>query len=105
MCGDHSGEWGNYTIILASKHSPDARDQSNEFANRILTADIDTVIFVTGVGVQTIIEQASKNVDYQRFLDCLADIHTIAGSQAAATALRQFEVTPKNFSQFFKFMA
>lgn len=81
--------------FLASKHSPDARDQFNEFANRILTADIDTVIFVTGVGVQTIIEQASKNVDHQRFLDCLADIHTIAGSQAAANALQKYEIIPK----------
>ncbi len=81
--------------FLANKYSPDARDQSNEFANRILTADIDTVIFVTGVGVQTIVEQASKNVDRQRFLDCLTDIHTVAGSKSAVNALRQFQITPK----------
>jgi uroporphyrinogen decarboxylase len=81
--------------FLFSKESPDAHDESNEFANRILTADIDTVIFVTGAGVQAIVEQASKNVDHQRFLDCLADIHTVAGSKAAINALQQFKITPK----------
>ena len=81
--------------FLLAEGLPGTLDGSNEFANRILTADIDTVIFVTSVGVEAIIEQASRNVDQQRFLDCLADIHTVAGSKAAANALQQFQITPK----------
>ena len=81
--------------FLLSEELPSTLDGSNEFANRILTADIDTVIFVTSVGVEAIIEQASRNVDQQRFLDCLADIHTVAGSKAAANALQQFQITPR----------
>ncbi|MDE0935070.1 MAG: uroporphyrinogen decarboxylase [Mariniblastus sp.] len=81
--------------FLLAEELPGTLDGSNEFANRILTADIDTVIFVTSVGVEAIVEQASRNVDQQRFLDCLADIHTVAGSKAAANALQQFQITPK----------
>lgn len=86
---------GGITRPFLLSQKPDTREQANEFANRILTADIDTVIFVTGIGVRTIIDQASKSVDQQRFLDCLADIHTVAGSQSAVNALQQFEITPK----------
>ena len=81
--------------FLLAEELPSTLDGSNEFANRILTADIDTVIFVTSVGVEAIVEQASRNVDQQRFLDCLADIHTVAGSKAAANALQQFQITPR----------
>lgn len=65
-----------------------------EFANRLLTADIDTVIFVTSVGVNQVVEQVSRTVDRQRFLDCLSDINTIAGSSGAGAALKQLDLTP-----------
>ena len=65
-----------------------------EFANRLLTADIDTVIFVTGVGVNHVVEQASRTVDRRRFLDCLSDVNTIAGSNLAELALRTLNLTP-----------
>ncbi|MCP4776259.1 MAG: hypothetical protein GY880_18690, partial [Planctomycetaceae bacterium] len=94
-CAEIIEAGGGITRPFLLSQKPDAREQANEFANRILTADIDTVIFVTGVGVRAIIDQASKSVDQQRFLDCLADIHTVAGSQSAVNALQEFEITPK----------
>ncbi len=86
---------GGVTRPFVFSSKPDPNDQSNDFANRILTADIDTVIFVTGAGVRAIVAQASKSVDHQRFLDCLSDINTVAGSQPAVDALHQIEITPK----------
>ena len=65
-----------------------------DLANRLLTAEIDTTIFVTSVGVKELIEQASKTVDRQRFLDCLADMTTIAGSTKSAQALRDYNIEP-----------
>lgn len=66
----------------------------SDFANRLLTADIDTVIFVTGVGVQQIVDQAARTVDRQRFLDCLADVRTIAGSHRAASVMQKMKLEP-----------
>ena len=69
------------------------RDQA-EFANRVLTGDIDTVVFVTGAGTRAIIESALQTVPRQRFLDGVADITTVAGSAAAALALKDYGIQP-----------
>jgi len=63
-----------------------------EFANRVLTGDIDTVVFVTGAGTRAIIESALQTAPRQRFLDGLADIRTVAGSAAAAQVLQEFGI-------------
>lgn len=63
--------------------------QIADFANRILTGDIDIVVFVTGVGTRAIINAALKLVPQDRFLDGLSDIKTMAGSAAAAKVLKQ----------------
>lgn len=66
----------------------------SEIANQMLTAEIEAVIFVTGVGVREFIEQASRTVDRQRFIDNLSDMTTIAGSSAAGEALTTLGITP-----------
>ncbi len=65
-----------------------------EVANRMLTAEVDAFIFVTSVGVCEVINQASRTVDRQRFIDCLSDMTTIAGSTAAGEALVSIGVKP-----------
>ena len=54
-----------------------------DFANRVLTGDIDTVVFVTGAGTRAIIESALQTAPRQRFLDGLSDVRTVAGLSAA----------------------
>ncbi|MCH5377991.1 MAG: uroporphyrinogen-III synthase, partial [Planctomycetes bacterium] len=49
-----------------------------EFANRLLTGDIDMVILLTGVGFRQLLEVVARHVDRQRFLDTLSDVVTIA---------------------------
>ncbi len=66
----------------------------SEIANQMLTAEIEGVIFVTGVGVREFVKQASRTVERQRFLDSLADMTTIAGSTAAGAALISLGITP-----------
>ena len=75
-------------------HKPDSNKTTAEFANRLLTAGVDTVIFVTGVGVGKLVQQACRSVDRQRFLDCLSDVTTIAGSASAAGALADIGIEP-----------
>ncbi|MFT5299434.1 MAG: uroporphyrinogen decarboxylase [Mariniblastus sp.] len=86
---------GDFVAFSIDPTEPSGQNlASAEFANRLLTAAIDTVIFVTGVGVSYIVEQAAKVVDRQRFIDCLADANTIAGSGKAETALRSLGLEP-----------
>ena len=63
-----------------------------DFANRVLTGDIDTVVFVTGAGTRAIIESALQTAPRQRFLDGLSDIRTVAGSTAATQVLQEFGI-------------
>jgi uroporphyrinogen decarboxylase len=55
-------------------------------ANQLLTGELDVVVFLTAAGVNYFIEQASRQVDSKRLLDSIADINSIAGSEAASTA-------------------
>lgn len=89
---DHGGKPALYE--LEASEASNLENSTAEFANRLLTADIDTVIFVTGVGVNHVVDQASRTVDRQRFLDCLSDVKTIAGSSRAGTALRELNLQP-----------
>ena len=63
-----------------------------DFANRVLTGDIDTVVFVTGAGTRAIIESALQTAPRQRFLDGLSDVRTVAGSSAAMQVLQEFGI-------------
>ncbi len=65
-----------------------------ELTNRLLTADVDKVIFVTAVGVNHFIDQASRSVDRQRLIDCLTDTQIVTGSKNASEALREFGIEP-----------
>ena len=65
-----------------------------DFANRVLTGDIDTVVFVTGAGTRAIIESALQTAPRQRFLNGLSDIRTVAGSAAAEQILQEFGIRP-----------
>ena len=67
---------------------------ANEFANRLMTGGLDTIIFMTGVAVRQLVRQIGRSIPQQRFLDCLTDSTTIAGSPAAADALRELGVSP-----------
>jgi len=67
---------------------------ANEFANRLMTGGLDTIVFMTGVAVRQLINQIARTVPEQRFVDCLIDSTTIAGSPEAAAALRERGVEP-----------
>jgi uroporphyrinogen decarboxylase len=88
------GDQGGDPIEFKLETSSSINQETAELANRILTADIEVVVFVTSVGVHYLIEQASKSVDRQRFVDCLSDTATVAGSEKAAEALLQYGIKP-----------
>ncbi len=65
-----------------------------DFANRLITGQIDVVIFLTGVGVRQLVERIERHVDRQRFLDSLTDIKTVVRGPKPLAALKELGITP-----------
>lgn len=65
-----------------------------DFANLLITGQVDIVLFLTGVGIQQMFDQLERHVDRQRFLDALADVKTVVRGPKPLAALRALGVTP-----------
>lgn len=65
-----------------------------DFANRVMTGQIDLVIFTTGVGFRHLIATLEKQVDLQRFLDALRDMPTLARGPKPVAAMKELGLTP-----------
>jgi uroporphyrinogen decarboxylase len=65
-----------------------------DFAHRLVTGDVDMVIFLTGVGFLQLLEIVQRQLDRQRYLDCLSDIVTIARGPKPVAAMKSVGLTP-----------
>lgn len=65
-----------------------------DFANRLMTAQIDAVILLTGVGTRHLVAAVERHVDRERFLDALQDTTTIVRGPKPVAALKEFDITP-----------
>jgi len=65
-----------------------------DFANRLITGQVDSVIFLTGVGFRYLLSTVERHVDRQRFLNSLADITTIARGPKPVAAMKEVGLTP-----------
>lgn len=65
-----------------------------DFAHRLITGQIDVVIFMTGVGFRHLLDLVEHHVDRKRFLDALSDITTIARGPKPVAAMKQVGLTP-----------
>lgn len=65
-----------------------------DFAYRVMTGEINFVIFMTGVGFKFLMRAIEKHVDTQRFLDSLSDITTMCRGPKPVAAMREFGVQP-----------
>jgi uroporphyrinogen decarboxylase len=64
-----------------------------DFAYRVITGEINIVIFLTGVGFQHLLSAIERSVDKQRFLNALSDITTVVRGPKPAAALRDAGLT------------
>ena len=62
--------------------------QAVDFANRLMTGQVDILILLTGVGFQMLLAAVERRVDRGRFVDCLKDTITIARGPKPLAALR-----------------
>lgn len=65
-----------------------------DFANRLITGQIDFVIVMTGVGFKHLLAAVDRSVDRQRFLDALADTVTIARGPKPVAAMKEVGIAP-----------
>ncbi|MCA9241169.1 MAG: uroporphyrinogen-III synthase, partial [Planctomycetales bacterium] len=64
------------------------------FANELMMGRVDQVIFMTGVGVRHLMAIVQRRMETQRFLDCLADITTVARGPKPVAVLRELGLSP-----------
>jgi len=65
-----------------------------DFANRLITGQVDAVIFLTGVGIRQLVARIERHVDMQRFLNSLSDIKTVVRGPKPLTVLRELGIKP-----------
>ncbi len=72
----------------------ESNQHTSEFANKLLTGQIDAVIFLTGVGFRHLLSAVELQVDRQRFLDTLSDVTTIARGPKPVAAMKEVGLQP-----------
>lgn len=72
----------------------DDNPEAVDFANRLMTGQIDIVIFMTGVGFRHTLTALDRKVDRERFLASLADCVTIVRGPKPLAAMREVGLTP-----------
>jgi uroporphyrinogen decarboxylase len=65
-----------------------------DFANHLMTGQIDIVLFLTGVGIRQMLEHLERHVDRQRFLNALTDVKTVVRGPKPLAVLRELGITP-----------
>lgn len=84
----------NETLIRkAAVLGPRQNTGLKNFANRLLTGEVDMVIFLTAAGVSQFFERANS-VKPERLIDALCDIVTIAIGNHATRRLADYKVQP-----------
>ena len=65
-----------------------------DFANLVITGQVDIVIFMTGVGFRQLMSTIERHVDSTRFLAVLSDITTLARGPKPVAAMRETGLAP-----------
>ncbi len=86
---------GSATVSPSLREVP-LEDQREviDFAHLLLTGEVDTVVFLTGVGFRQLLNVVVRHVDRQRFLNTLSDVVTIARGPKPVAAMREVGLTP-----------
>ncbi|HEY4234178.1 MAG TPA: uroporphyrinogen decarboxylase [Lacipirellulaceae bacterium] len=65
-----------------------------DFANRLITGQIDVIVFLTGVGTRELVKQVERHVDRDRFLAAISDVKTVVRGPKPAAALKELGISP-----------
>jgi uroporphyrinogen decarboxylase len=65
-----------------------------DFANRLITGQIDVIVFLTGVGTRELVKQVERHVDRERFLSAISDVKSVVRGPKPAAALKELGISP-----------
>lgn len=65
-----------------------------DFANRLITGQIDALIFTTGVGTKYFVEQIERHVDRKQLLEAISDTKSVVRGPKPLAVLREMGITP-----------
>lgn len=65
-----------------------------DFGHRLISGQIDVVLFLTGSGVRQLVSQVERHIDRMRFLNCLSDVVTIVRGPKPLAALKELGIEP-----------
>jgi uroporphyrinogen decarboxylase len=65
-----------------------------DFANHLITGQIDVVIFLTGVGTRHLLAQIERHVDRTQFLAAVSDAKSVVRGPKPLAALKEVGITP-----------
>ncbi len=65
-----------------------------DFAHRIITGQIDVIIFMTGVGIRHLLTEIERHVDRTRLLEAISDTTTIARGPKPVAVLKDLGLRP-----------
>ncbi|HVX14772.1 MAG TPA: uroporphyrinogen decarboxylase [Pirellulales bacterium] len=71
----------------------DSRD-AIEFGHRLISGQVDVVLFMTGVGARQLVNQVERHIDRTRFLNCLSDVTTVVRGPKPLAALKELGIEP-----------
>jgi uroporphyrinogen decarboxylase len=65
-----------------------------DFAHRVMTGQIDIIVFMTGVGIRHLLAEVERHVDRERLLAAISDMVTIARGPKPVAVLRELGLKP-----------
>lgn len=86
--------YGGEAIVVPAMRevSLESNAEALEFAEGLLRGEFDLVVFMTGVGVRTMLNIVQTRFDGEEFLDALRKVKIAARGAKPATALRELKV-------------
>jgi uroporphyrinogen decarboxylase len=89
-------KFGGRPFVSASmRETPiEQNREAVDFAHRLITGEIDVMIFMTGVGFRHLLAAVERHVDRQRYLHALEDITTICRGPKPVAAMAEVGLKP-----------
>lgn len=72
----------------------DENREAIDFAHRVMTGQIDVIIFMTGVGIRHLMTEIERHVDRERLLAAISDIVTIVRGPKPTAVLKELGLRP-----------
>jgi uroporphyrinogen decarboxylase len=88
--------YGGMALVSPSMREAPLQDQREaiDFAHKLITGQIEIVIFLTGVGFNHLLAAVERNVGRERYLNALSDVVTIVRGPKPLAAMKDAGLTP-----------